>query len=304
MEKLYHTKPQNVIDRIYRQVPYLNPALRRIAEFILAQPDACKTMTIKQLALACDVAESTVTRFVKEIELRSYQELKIAIAEALSAGDPAEGSAETEKYFYEGISRTDTSHTIIEKVMHRNLQTLADTRQRLNSSEVERAVKAIETAGVIVFCCMGSSSIAAEEGVMRFTRAGKKCLLFRDQSIQMMTAAILESDDVIIGISNSGRSAPVVNALKLAQSRGATTIGVTSFEDSTLAGVADVSLFTPTQAPPPGLELYGEATTSVSAQILIIDILYACFAARNFDQTLEFLETTYTAAIKDSRVQD
>ena len=303
MEKLYHAKPQNVIDRIYRQVSYLNPALRRIAEFILEQPDVCKTMTIKQLAIACNVAESTVTRFVKEMELRSYQELKIAIAEALSSTEPAEGNADTERYFYEGISRTDASHTIIEKVMHRNVQTLVDTRQRLNNIEIDRAVKAIESAEVLVFCCMGSSSIAAEEGVMRFTRAGKKCLLFRDQSIQMMTAAIAGPDDVIIGISNSGRSAPVVNALSLARSRGASTIGITSFEDSVLVKVADVSLFTPTQSPPPGLELYGEATTSVSAQVLIIDILYACFAARNFDQTLEFLETTYTAAIKDSRVK-
>ena len=303
MDKQQYLKPQNIFDRIYKKSPYLNPALRRIGDFILEHPDQCKTMTIKQLATACGVAESTVSRFVKEIDLNSYQDLKIEIAEGLSSNESSDVS-EAEKYFYEGISRTDSSQTIIEKVMRRNIQTLIDTKQRLNILEMDRAVKAIEDADVIVFCCMGSSGVAAEEGVMRFTRAGKKCLLFRDQSIQSMTAAIAGPNDVVIGISNSGRSAPVIGSLKLAQSKGAQTIGITSFEDSPLVKFADIALFTPTQSPPPGLDLYGEATTSVSAQILIIDALYACFAAKNFDQTLGFLEETYAAAIRDSRIYD
>jgi RpiR family transcriptional regulator, carbohydrate utilization regulator len=63
---------------------------------------------------------------------------------------------------------------------------------------------------------------------------------------------------------------------------------------------ADISLFTPTKSSPLGPGLYWEATASKSAQILVIDILYACFAARHVDQTLEYLEETYRA-IKSSR---
>ena len=81
---------------------------------------------------------------------------------------------------------------IVDKVVHRNIQTLTDTKQRLNMTELDKAVLAIDQAQVIVFSCMGSSAVAGEEGVMRFTRAGKKCLLFRDQSIQLMTTAIVE----------------------------------------------------------------------------------------------------------------
>ena len=81
---------QNIIEHIYKQAPYLNPALRRIAEYVIEHPEQCKSMTIKQLATACGVAESTVTRFVKEIDLASYQELKIAIAETLSSTDGAD----------------------------------------------------------------------------------------------------------------------------------------------------------------------------------------------------------------------
>ena len=291
---------QNVIEHIYKTAPYLNPALRRIAEYVVEHPDQCKTLTIKQLATACGVAESTVTRFVREIDFKSYQDLKIALAEALSSSDGSDVSAE-ERYIYEGILRTDSHQTIVNKVVHRNIQTLNDAKQRLNIAELGRAVEALEQANIVVFSCMGSSGVAGEEGVMRFTRAGKKCLLFRDQSIQLMTTAIVNERDLVIGISNSGRSTPVIECLKLAQSRGAKTICITSFEDSPLVKYADIALFTPTKSPPPGLDLYGEATTSVSAQILVLDVIYAGYAVKNIDETLEFLEETYAAGIRDSR---
>ena len=206
-----------------------------------------------------------------------------------------------ERYVYEGILQHHSGQMIVDKVVHRNIQTLTDTKQRLNMAELDKAVLAIDQAQVIVFSCMGSSAVAGEEGVMRFTRAGKKCLLFRDQSIQLMTTAIVDERDVVIGISNSGRSTPVIECLKLAQTKGAKTICITSFEDSPLVKYADIALFTPTKSPPPGLDLYGEATTSVSAQILVLDVLYAGYAVRNIDETLEFLEDTYAAGIRDSR---
>jgi len=248
------------------------------------------------------VAESSVSRFVKTIGMESYQDLKIGIAEALSAAENLNGeSLVEEKFVFESITRTDSEGAIIDKVIHRNMQTMLDTKRRLNPVEIGKAVGAIEKANVLMYCCMGSSGIAAEEGVMRFTRAGKKCLLFRDQSIQLMTASIVGPDDVVFGLSNSGRSTPVVECLQLAQSRGATTIGITSFEDSPLVKFADITLFTSTKSSPLGPGLYRESMTSKMAQILVIDILYASFAARNFDQSLRYLEETYRAAIKDTR---
>jgi RpiR family carbohydrate utilization transcriptional regulator len=145
---------------------------------------------------------------------------------------------------------------------------------------------------------MGSSSIAAEDGVMRFTRAGKKCMLFRDQSIQVMLATILTDSDVMIGISDSGQTTAVVNSLQLARQHGARTIGVTSAAGSPLVEHSDVAVFTSNV---PGAGLYGESVTSKWGQLLVMDTLYASFASRHFDETLAHLEETYTAGILHSR---
>ena len=37
-----------------------------------------------------------------------------------------------ERYVYEGILSTDFGQMIVDKVVHRNIQTLTDTKQRLN----------------------------------------------------------------------------------------------------------------------------------------------------------------------------
>lgn len=283
---------ENTLICIQQKLAYLNPALAKIGQYILDHPEICKTITIKELATQCLVAESSVTRFVKEIDFASYQDLKIAIAESLT--QTAE-STTNQTYIYEDITKDDNISTIMEKVYHRNMQMLTLTKQMLNPQELNRAADIIEKANNLIFSCKGSSAIAAEEGVMRFARAGKKCIFFRDESQQLIAASTATPDDVIIGISNSGRSISVVNVLELARNQGAHTIGITAFEDSPLAKHTDVVLYTPTKQLDSGDGLGWESTTSKSAQILIIDILYACYAARQHESTRVHMEKTYKA---------
>jgi len=51
---------------------------------------------------------------------------------------------------------------------------------------------------------------------------------------------LVERDDVVIGISGSGRSPNVLNAVQLARQAGATTIGFTGFDGGLLANMVDI----------------------------------------------------------------
>lgn len=59
---------------------------------------------------------------------------------------------------------------------------------------------------------------------------------------------LVEADDVVIGISGSGRSPNVLNAIALARQAGATTIGITGFEGGLLAGMVDIPVVVPSQS--------------------------------------------------------
>ena len=87
---------KNIVLLIHQHMGYLNPALKRLATYILDNLEQCKTITTKALASTCEVAESTVTRFVREIGFSSFQEFKISIAEYLTQNQMAAGE-ETEK---------------------------------------------------------------------------------------------------------------------------------------------------------------------------------------------------------------
>jgi RpiR family carbohydrate utilization transcriptional regulator len=289
-----------LLHRISGKLPYLAPSLRLVGETILKSPRAVQSMTISELAIASGVAESTVSRFVRELGIDSYKNLLRGVTEALFVSRSVdETQADSTPLVYEGVARDDSVESIVGKIERSSIQALRRTAQRQDVDALARAVGYLDQARTVIFVCMGSSSIAAEEAVMRFTRAGLKCLLFRDQSIQVMLASILDREDVLVAISDSGQSTSVIQALRLARTRGAKTIAITSNEDAPLVEQADVTLFT--SSVPSGGELYGESVTSKWGQILVIDILYAAYAAGRYDATVHHLEETYQSGIKHSR---
>lgn len=287
----------NVLQRIAGRLPYLPTALRQVGEYVLERPDATQSMSITTLAGEVGVAESTVSRFVREIGLSGYQALRLGVAEAAFAQRTQASAAQG--FVYEGISGTDGAAEVIAKIRNSSEQALARTAEGLDASALERAAEALERARTVVFTCMGSSSIAAEDGVMRFTRAGKRCVLYRDQSLQAMVATVVDAEDLLIAISDSGRSTSVVEVVRGARAHGAATVAITSAPDSPLARAADVALYT--ASVPSGGALYGESVTAKWGQLLVMDALYATFAARHFDETVAHLEETYAAGIKSSR---
>ncbi len=55
----------------------------------------------------------------------------------------------------------------------------------------------------------------------------------------------IEPDDIAIAISGSGNSANVLNAVKLAKSKGATTVGFTGFDGGKLKDLVDIAIVVP-----------------------------------------------------------
>lgn len=286
------TTQSGVIDRIRRTAPYLNPALKRIATQILEEPDVVKSISIKDLAIKCEVSESTVTRFVREIEVPSFQQLKISLAEELSEAKVNATPIVPNKNVYEDITKDDTTQSILEKVSARYTATVDDTRAGMNIAEVERAVKAIEAAEILAFYALGSSVIPVENALLRFMRVGKSCQFFRDLGIRQFSTETLGPNALAIGVSNSGRTISTVEALKSAKSRGAQTMCITSFPASPITEHADISIFTSTMSGVTGSGDYRESMVSKIAQLQVIDILYSIFAVRNFGHAIETLRKT------------
>lgn len=288
----------NLLHRISKALPDLSPAMQQIANEILGDPKKAQSLSITELASAAGVADSSVSRFMKELEIDGYNNLRLGIAEAVFGTEPKSFSNE-QSFVYEGILKGDSTSVVLEKTLMGSTEALTRTVASLNPETLQTIVNLLGKTKNIYFVAMGSSAIAAENAIMRFVRAGKRCLIFRDQSIQIMAAATLEKGDLLIAISDSGSSTPVVDSLKVGKIHGAVTVLITSDPTSPAAKAADHVLLT--SPPIASSPVYGETVTAKWGQLLAIDVLYANYAAKYFDQTTEFLQESYLSGIKGTR---
>jgi DNA-binding MurR/RpiR family transcriptional regulator len=281
-----------LLQNIERKVPYLNPALCRIAVYISKNPEKIKLLKIKELASYCEVSEATVTRFVKEFNINTFQELKIILAD-LKTRDH-KNTKKQKKFVYDDVTKGDSIENVIEKIAYRNITALEDTKKIIDPVEIEKAVSVIDKSEIITIYCVGTSTIAAESAKMRFYRVGKECIVYNDPANQAVSSSLLGNKKVAIGISNSGKSAPTVNALKMAKESGSKTICITSSNTSPINQYSDIKLYTAESQP----SFFQESLLSRVAQILIIDILYACYALKHFNKSIKMVEESAEALVK------
>lgn len=282
----------NLLLKIRRHMPYLNPALKKIAKYMLKNPDEVKLLKINELATKCKVSEATVTRFVKELDIKSFQELKIAMA-GISSTDHPNVTTE-DKYVYEDVTKNDSIESIIEKIVFRNVEALRNIKSSINPLEIDKAVSAIDRANTIVIYCVGISNIAAQSAKMRFYRIGKRFIVYNDPAQQAVSSSLLDENCVAIGISASGISKPTVNALKMAKQSGATTICVTNSDNSPLIKLSDIKLIAFAEES----SFFQESLVSRIVQLLILDILYASYAVKHYEKSLESIDKSAEALRK------
>jgi RpiR family carbohydrate utilization transcriptional regulator len=269
----------------------LNPTLKRIADLVLERTADVKAMSIKELAETSGVSQASVSRFVRTVGAESYQDFRIMLAEGLTRKAARGRAAEHE--VYEGIAPGDDAAAIIAKVARRQAEIISGAGLTLDPGELQKAADLVSAHDTIVFFAVGSSLLAAENGVMRFLRIGKACLFNRDANIQMFSVAGLAGRAVAIGISDSGRTKTTVEALREAKALGMPTIAITAGPTSPLTRHADAVLTLPGAAPEPtGGEGIYESMVSKMAQLTAMDSLYALVAVQDHEQALARLDYT------------
>lgn len=220
----------------------LNPALRQIADYLIANYDKVVDLGIGEIAAESGVSSSSVTRFIKTLGFKSFKSFQLELAKSLNtaAAPAAQGAGENRITFeYGGASARDTVEEICRKVFTSNLQMLSDTMQTLNYALIDHVSSLIMQARNVIFLGVGRSHVTAESGRIRLYRLGINCFCYADAHEQVVAASLAEERDVFIGISNYGRSASVVGNMALARRRGAATVGITSAEGSPLCQAAE-----------------------------------------------------------------
>lgn len=254
---------------------------RKIADLILADPHAVLPLTITQFSELAECGTATLVRFSKRLGLNGYQELKIAIAQEIS-------TLSNEK---ETISPYDSCYSMFTKRLRDIQVALQKTRLVLSPSAMDAAAKKIMNAKRIVIFGLGNSAVIAHDAQHKFLRVGLNATACSDNHLQSIIASHLDTDCVAIGISHSGKSVDIVQALRLARISGASTICVTNYETSPITEVSDICLFTQSEETQHSIL----AMSSRIAQLTIFDAIYTYIVANTNSGAIEAILNTETA---------
>jgi DNA-binding MurR/RpiR family transcriptional regulator len=261
----------------------LRAAEQRVADFILAHPEDLIHLTVTELAERTQTSESTVVRLCQKIGYKGYQEFKIMLARDLV------GPTET---VYEEITPSDSLPMLKQKVFQANAQALKDTMEVLSDEELFRAVEALATAKRVEIYGIGGSAPLAHDTYHKFMKLGVTCVWLDDSDMMAMSSSLLAPGDVALGISHTGASRDVCDAMENAKAAGATTICITHRATSPITKASDIKLYTAAKETAFG----SDAMSSRIAQLSIIDTLYAGIANRDYDRTLALVQKTRQAS--------
>lgn len=236
----------NLLEVIARSLDDLRKSDRRVAEWILNAPEAAVDLTLGALARAAGVSEPTVIRFANAVGCEGFRDLRVKLARSLAFARTTSHSA---------IAASDDMSEIVNKIFDFNLSNITWVRAHLDPVSIAAAVAALARAPRIEFFGMGASGIAALDAAQKFPLFGVPCSAQTDGHQMLMAASMLRQGDVAVGISNTGQTAEVVRAMRVAAERGATTIGITGGQGPLTAHCAipiiaetleNTNVFTPT----------------------------------------------------------
>jgi DNA-binding MurR/RpiR family transcriptional regulator len=263
------------------------PAERAVADYVLGHPEQVMNMSISEAARDIEVGESTVIRFCRALGYKGYQEFKLRLAQDL---------VEPVEFIHENISFADSTADLAQKVFQTNIKAVGDTMKALDPEMVEVAAKALAHAKRVDIYGVGYSSFTALDAKLKLVRLGLIADSYGDAHLQAMAAASLKKGDVAIGISHSGSTKDVVDALAAARKAGASTISITNFSPSPITRASDVVLLTASPESPLG----GEVLTSRIAQLCVLDVLSVALAVTLGDGCLDLIRKT-SEAVKKKR---
>lgn len=271
----------NVLEKIMTNSNNFSKSEHKVADVILANPQAAIHSSIATLAKIADVSEPTVNRFCRRLDTKGFPDFKLHLAQSLANGTP---------YVTRHVEETDGPEAYTAKIFESTMAALNIAKQNIDINCINRAVDVLTQANQISFFGLGASAAVAHDAHNKFFRFNVPVVCFNDIVMQRMSAINSNEGDVVVCISHTGRTKSLCEIATIARENDATVIGITSAA-SPLAKECNLVLSLDV---PEDTDLYMPMASRI-AQLVLIDILATGFTLRRGSKFRENLKK-----VKDS----
>ncbi len=282
------SEPSTVGARLRLLRPMLTPLESRILNVAFEEGFNAAT-ALSYVAEQASVSEAMVVKTAKKLGFTGFRDFRKQMSSY---------NAQPSAALHKEIALEDTQADIMRKVFNTAIQALQETLAIIDPEVFAKIVDAISAAPRRDLYGIGGSAQVARDVAHKFLRIGLRSTVYDDAHMMLMSASLLEAGDIALVFSHSGRTSIVIDAVREARRRGATTIAITNYTHSPLVECADLVLCSTARGSP----LLGENAAARVAQLTVMDALFAAIAAKDYERAERNLERT-SAAVAAQRVR-
>jgi len=263
----------DIMSSIRQGLGAMSESQQRVARLFLDEVEWVVKANVEDIAARAGVSAPTIVRFARLVGCQGLRDLKLKLAGAVALGAP---------FLHRSVRMGETASDVLRNVTGSITTVLAEWQRRIDPLDLDRAAAAISKARRID--CLGTgatSHFLAQDLQARLFRLGLNANAFSDAHFQLVAAATLTSEDVLVAISFVGRMPALLRAVEVGKARGATIIALAQ-GGTPLAQLADVAL--PLDVPHDTAMLVG--TDAYVVQLIAIEVLMILVGLRQGPQLI------------------
>lgn len=234
-------------------------AERKVADYIVANPQEVVRLNVTDLAERSGSSDATVIRMCKRLGYGGFYQMKLALAEELGR---------YQMVGYMDASENPGSAREVIQCLTRDLLRIADL---LDEEKVQRCADLICQSNRVFISAVGNTIPVAMDFAFRLCRLGINATCETIVEYGMASMVKGNSQDMLLAVSHSGSSKHVIQTVEIANHKKMPTVAVTGSSSSTLARNAGFYLLTTVENP-----LFGEygSSSHIYEQAVLDAVLY------------------------------
>lgn len=268
----------NCLIRIRQRYAAFARSDKRLADFLLAEPDRARHLSSQQLAAEAGVSQSSVVKFAQKLGFKGFPALKLAISEALASN--AEPLAVT---VHNQIRGDDPLRVVGEKLIHENLSAMRASLDVNSEEKLRQAVEMLQGARRIVLTGIGASGLVARNFSWKLMKIGLNAVAEQDMHALLATVQAMGPQDLLLPVSYSGTRREINMAADETLRVGAKILAITGFTPNALQQRASHCLYTIAEEQ----ATRSAAISSTSAQMMLTDLLFMALVQQDIEHAPE-----------------
>lgn len=255
----------NCLIRIRQRYAGLAQSDKKLADFILSQPDEARHLSSQQLAAVAGVSQSSVVKFAQKLGFKGFPALKLALSEAL-ASNPHPQSVPV----HNQIRGDDPLRLVGEKLIKDNVSAMHASLDVNTEDKLRESIGLLRSARRIVLTGIGASGLVAQNFSWKLMKIGFNAVAEQDMHALLATVQAMTPDDLLLAISYSGERREINLAADETLRVGGKILAITGFSPNALQQRASHCLYTIAEEQ----ATRSAAISSTSAQMMLTDLLF------------------------------